>query len=126
MLKTGRFSQALSNLSKNGKDVDWRRSLHCYGTIRSDGQVWGRTDTWTGEHRLADWRNLGIHKPIRSPVCPQFRPEARDPSGAQLAKVIRWYTSAEVLKMATGDNAANTRADPQLTKLMAPALTGLV
>ena len=35
-----------------------------------------------------------------------FDPKLADRQGAQLAKMTRWFTSAEILKMATSDNAA--------------------
>ena len=35
-----------------------------------------------------------------------LRRGGRGDAGAQLAKMVRWYTPAEVLKMATSDNAA--------------------
>jgi len=34
-----------------------------------------------------------------------FDPKLADKQGKQLAKMIRWYTLAPVLKMATADNA---------------------
>ena len=34
-----------------------------------------------------------------------FDAQAATTQGAQLAKMVRWYTPAEVLKMATADNA---------------------
>lgn len=52
------------------------------------------------------------------PVCTDilFSAEAAAQRGAKLAKMTRWYTPAEALKMATSDNAALLLVDGDPTR----------
>jgi imidazolonepropionase-like amidohydrolase len=60
-------------------------------------QVWAGTEN---AYRLA--KKYNIKTAFGTDIL--FDPDAANRQGAYLAKMVRWYTAAEALKMATADN----------------------